>query len=119
MIKYNLNELMIITEEEARFIGFACLTDFYLTMLAIHENEDINFVNSSIRQLKIRADSIKSVYKDINVFLLTKDKEYWDGTTNVYKRLAANYDRVKTMYPEFDDFILKIRNASLIKKGGI
>lgn len=111
MVKYNLHELEIISDEEARFSNSMGLTDFYLRILIFDENDTIDDKNRYIRRCKTEAGFLKDAFGNVNNYLSSRNSTYWRGMASIHREIATHYDKIKTMYPEFDDFIAAISTA--------
>lgn len=111
MVKCNLKDLYVVSDEAARYNGFFCQFDLYVYILNCMDNLDL--ANSELKKMEelkypIRKYGISSLNEQI----------IRSGYDLVYKcikftaeNVLENYETVLKEYPDFNDFILSISNA--------
>lgn len=110
MVKCNLNDLDYISEDEARFNGFLGQYDYYLYMLIINNTlEEINETTWLCRK-RGQGELMDGITfsRKIALYGYKMFEQVMEDRQDNIKTIMENYDKVKTMYPEYNDFILSL-----------
>lgn len=113
MLKCNLKDLEVISDEDAQYCGYISQFDFYVFTLSYYD--DLERANSVIRQMKLRAWSNRQDFKSIGFYKCAmgtegfEDDYRWHG--KLLKYIQENYHAILREYPNFREFIFSIANA--------
>ena len=117
MLKCDLKDLVIISEQEAQYNGFTGQFDFYVFILSYHK--DLKLANAEIEQAKIRGWAANQWCKSVSLYQsvlgISKYEENYKFQGVLMECIKNNYDRIQREYPNFNEFILSIANAPSMK----
>lgn len=107
MLKCDLKDLDIISDEEARWGGYISQLDFYVCLLT--DFDDLESANRRVYTTRFRASGNKGAFKSLSEMYL-KSSENFEDTYQYFAKylcpeVVENYKKVKEMYPDFDKFL--------------
>ena len=112
MLKCNLKDLYVVSDEVARYAGFFSQFDLYVEILS--EYSDIGRANQQLETMSTllfagRKNNSDTIAEHI---IKTGDwKSIYKGCKAFSQNVLDNYESVKEEYPDFNDFILSIAKA--------
>lgn len=113
MLKCNLKDLIVISDEEVRYNGFISQFDFYIWVLTCEK--ELEEANLYIRKLKKRTWLDKEFHKNPAekiIFEIRNDfKETYRFFPVLCDTIINNYNEVKKEYPNFDEYIKSIADC--------
>lgn len=110
MLKCNLEDLEIISAEEARYAGFRGQMDFYLYLLATRR--DLDEANAYIHvERDYRADHLISLTSQSEHCIVTNLSKDYVIYADICLTIQNNLKEILSYYPDFFKFLDKIRNV--------
>lgn len=110
MLKCNLKDLLVISEEEVRYNGFISQFDFYIWLLTYED--ELDGANIYIKKLKKRTYIDKEFYHNSAEKNIFESENDFEETYRFFPALCDtvinNYKKIKREYPNFDEFIKSI-----------
>lgn len=112
MLKCDLKDLKIVSDEVARFCGFHCQIDLYVYILCYHD--DLERANCELEKMENFYYPTRKMYgPSVSEYIIkTGNYECIYGTLSDFaKRMEVDYPKVLKEYPDFNDFVKSLVNA--------
>ena len=107
MLKCKLEDLLLVSDEEARSSGFFGQYDFYLYVLGC--SDSLFFANAIIHRALFHYDCQKEGNFSITDKMKREGIKYFEGLVYANLVIIKNYNEIINAYPEYNNFIHAIK----------
>lgn len=113
MLKCKLEDLLLISDEEAKMSGFLGQYDFYLYVLGC--SDSLLSANSIIHRTLFYYDCYKEGNFSLTDNMKREGIKYFEGLLYVNETIINNYSEIMKAYPDYDKFIDAIKDFPAAK----
>ena len=112
MLKCNLEDLYVVSDEVARYCGYCCQLDLYVSIIIYFDNlEDANSQLQKMEKIYYPCRRLNGPSLSEYIIKTENYKSIYGTLASVSSRIEDDYPKVLAEYPNFNDFVKSITNT--------